>query len=73
MKDLASVEAALLDLVAGVKFCKYTNSFQNKLGVDRKYFNSSDKKLVFSDKTNNIYKLNSGFHDKLLTDAITSK
>ena len=54
-----------------LRFKKVRNSFQDKLKRDVKKINSSDKVLVFADKSRNVYELEKPEYDKLLRENIT--
>ena len=47
-------------------------NFQRKLNEDIRVIRQSNKVLVFTDKTSNIYKLDTDEYKELATEAVTS-
>ena len=47
-------------------------NFQRKLNEDIRVIKQSNKVLLFTDKTSNIYKLDTDEYKKLATEAVTS-
>ena len=54
-----------------LKFRSVYNNFQNKLKNNIRNINSSNKVIVFADKSRNLYKLDKESHKKLLTENVT--
>ena len=69
--DHKPFEDDMFRMVENLKFKKVTNRFQDKLKRDVRRINSSNKVLVFADKTRNIYELDKDQHEKLLRENIT--
>ena len=68
---LNAFENDLYDLIQQVKFTHVQNTFQENLKKDIQNIKSSPKKLVFADKSTNLYELSRGHYDKLLHDNFT--
>lgn len=73
VKEITAFEKDLYDVVKNLKFRKTKNNFQRTLNEDIKSIYSSNKTMTFADKTTNMYRLTKEEHEKLLTNAITSK
>ena len=69
--ELHEFEKDLLNVIKSIKFRKLNNAFQLKLKSDITKIKESNNVLVFADKTNNIYEMNSQEHDKFFKDNIT--
>ena len=69
--ELKPFEDDMFKLVENLKFQKVINSFEDKLKCDVKKVNSSDKVLVFSEKSRNVYELDKTQYEKLLRENIT--
>ena len=69
--ELKPFEDDMFKLVENLKFQKVINSFDDKLKCDVKKVNSSDKVLVFSEKSRNVYELDKTQYEKLLRENIT--
>ena len=71
IEDLKPFEDDMFKMIENLRFKKVRNSFQDKLKRDVKKINSSDKVLVFADKSRNVYKLEKPKYQKLLRENIT--
>ena len=61
----------LIKIINNVKFTNNKNSFQKKLRADLTEIRSSRKIHIFADKTNNVYKMPTSEHNKLLKENVT--
>ena len=57
--------------INNVKFIHNTNSFQEKFHADVTEIKNSGNIYVFADKTNNIYRMSTSEHNKLLKENVT--
>ena len=57
--------------INNVTFIHNTNSFQKKLCADVTEIKNSRNIYVFADKTNNIYRMSTSEHNKLLKENVT--
>ena len=71
IEDLKPFEDDMFKMIENLRFKKVRNSFQDKLKRDVKKINSSDKVLVFADKSRNVYELEKPEYEKLLRENIT--
>ena len=69
--ELKPFEEDVLKLLENIKFRDTKNHFQENLANDLKKINSSDKILVFANKTRKIYETLLDTYNKLLHDNIT--
>ena len=60
----------LYDLVIGIKFRKYSNTFQKHLKEDIKKIVDEERMFIAADKTTNLYKVTNDKHDELLKKQI---
>ena len=60
----------LYDLVIGIKFRKYSNTFQKHLKEDIKKIVDEERMFIAADKTTNFYKVTNDKHDELLKKQI---
>ena len=60
-------------MVENVQFRQAKSTFQSKLKADLKEITSTNKVLIFADKTRNIYATDADNYQKLLRDNITKK
>ena len=58
-------------MVQNIKFRSVRDHLQNKLKTVIRKINSSNKVLIFADKTRNLYKLHKDAYNKLLGENIT--
>ena len=72
IKEMVPFEKDLWNLVDKLKFRKIKGNFQRQLNEDIRVMKRSNKVLVFTDKTSNIYKLDTDEYKKLTTEAVTS-
>ena len=72
VKELATFESELIELVKNIKFRKVKNQLQNQLKEDIKKINQSDKTLTFADKSSNMYRLTKEEYVKIRRNRITS-
>lgn len=68
---LTEFESDMFDLIRNVKFRRWSNDFQRCIKKDIGKIIKSDKIIVFSDKTNNLYKVRPDDYNKLLIENIT--
>ena len=68
---LKAFEDELYDMIRDVKFTKRRDQFQSQLHDDVKAIRTSNKVLVFADKTSNLYEADKEDYTKLLRDNIT--
>ena len=68
---LEHFEKGLLNIISNVKFTNNKNSFQKKLRADKTEIKNSRNIYVFADKTNNVYKMPTSEHNKLLKENVT--
>ena len=61
----------LIKIINNVKFTNNKNSFQKKLRADLTEIKSSRNIHIFPDKTNNVYKMPTSEHNKLLKENVT--
>ena len=61
----------LIKIINNVKFTNNKNSFQKKLRADITEIKSSRNIHIFADKTNNVYKMPTSEHNKLLKENVT--
>ena len=71
IEDLKPFEDDMFKMIENLRFKKVRNSFQDKLKRDVKKITSSDKVLVFADKSRNVYELEKPEYEKLLRGNIT--
>ncbi|KAL9982995.1 hypothetical protein ACROYT_G005115 [Oculina patagonica] len=71
IEELKPFEDDMFKMIENLRFKKVRNSFQDKLKRDVKKINSSDKVLVFADKSRNVYELEKPQYEKLLRENIT--
>ena len=64
--ELELFEKDLINIINNVKFTNNKNSFQKKLRADITEIKHSRNIYVFADKTNNVYKMPTSEHNKLL-------
>ena len=60
-----------MNIINNVKLTNNKNSFQKKLHADITEIKSSRNIYVFADKTNNVYKMPTSEHKKLLKENVT--
>ena len=74
VKELASFENDLLDIVKNVEFDERfkRTPFQEKLKKDVGSITQSKKTLTAADKTSNMYRLTKSEHEKLVNNAVTA-
>ena len=65
-------EKDLWNLVYKLKFRKIKSNFQRQLKEDVRVTKQSNKVLIFTDKTSNIYELDLDEQKKLTTEVVTS-
>ena len=65
-------EKDLWNLVYKLKFRKIKSNFQKQLKENVWVIKQSNKVLIFTDKTSNIYELDLGEQKKLTTEVVTS-
>ena len=71
---LIPFESELIDLVNKIELKPgKTNNFQYNLRNKINSIKTSNKLVIFADKTNNLYKISPKNYDKLLLDNITKK
>ena len=70
-RALYGFESDLFSLINSVSFNRTYNSFQRTLKNDILRIKKSNKIILFSDKTNNLYKIDPHNYYKLLMDNIT--
>ncbi|MEL6805484.1 MAG: hypothetical protein AAFO91_17080, partial [Bacteroidota bacterium] len=68
---LLPFESDLWHLVKSIRFKKVKSAFQVKLNTDLRKITSSDRVTVFSDKTANMYSMDSTQYRKLLEENVT--
>ena len=61
----------LINIINNVKFTNNKNSFQKKLRTDITEIKNSRNIYVFADKTNNVYRMPTSEHNKLLKENVT--
>ena len=71
IEDLKPFEDDMFKMIENLRSKKIRNSFQDKLKRDIMKVNSSDKVLVFADKSRNVYELEKPQYEKLLSENIT--
>ena len=71
IEDLKPFENDMFKMIENLRFKNVRNSFQDKLKRDIMKINSSDKVLVFADKSRNVYELEKPQYEKLLRENIT--
>ena len=64
--ELDELKNMLYDLVIGIKFRKYSNTFQKHLNEDIKKIVDEERMFIAADKTSNFYKVTNDKHDELL-------
>ena len=69
--ELKKFEEEVISIIHKIEFRTQKNDFQTKLREDIKNIKSSTDLLIFADKTNNIYKMDTEHYEKLLKDNIT--
>ena len=69
--ELEHIEKDLINIINNVKLTNNMNSFQKKLRADRTEIKNSRNIYVFADKTNNVYKIPTSEHNKLLKENVT--
>ena len=69
--NLITFEKDLSHMVTSLKFSHVKDSFQRELNEDICKIKSSLNAFVFTEKTNNIYEMSKGLHQKLLHDNVT--
>ena len=72
VKELATFQSELVELVKNIKFRKVKNQLQYQLKEDIKKINQSDKTLIFADKSSNLNRLTKEEYVKMRRNAITS-
>ena len=65
-------EKDLWNLVYKLKFRKIKSNFQKQLKENVRVIKQSNKVLIFTDKTSNIYELDLDEQKKLTTEVVTS-
>ena len=65
-------EKDLWNLVYQLKFRKIKSNFQRQLKEDVRVIKQSNKVLIFTDKTSNIYELDLDEQKKLTIEVVTS-
>ena len=68
---LKPFEDDLILLIRNISFKSISDEFLNQLEVDKNEIKSSDKVLVFADKTTNIYPVEKDDYRKLLRESVT--
>ena len=68
---LEHFEKNLINIINNVKFIHNTNSFQKKLRAGITEIKDSRNIYVFADKTNNVYRMSTSEHNKLLKENVT--
>ena len=71
IKEIASFEKDLLDLVKNIKLWKIQSDCQTKLSEDVNTILKSEKTITQVDKTSNMYKLSKDEYNNLLKSATT--
>ena len=69
--ELQHFEKELINIINNVKFTNNESSFQKKLLADITEIKNSRNIYVFADKTNNVYKMPTSEHNKLLKENVT--
>ena len=69
--ELEHFEKGLINIINNVKFTNNRNSFQKKLRADIAGIKNSRNIYVFADKINNIYRMLTSEHNKLLKENVT--
>ena len=70
-KALYAFESDLFSLINSISFKRRCNDFQRTLKKDICLIKRSNKIILFSDKTNNLYKIEPKDYHKLLIDNVT--
>ena len=68
---LNEFEKAMYDMIKDIEFRSVRSIFQSKLEEDLKKFKSSDKIMVFADKTANICEISKEEYVKLINHNVT--
>ena len=68
---LKPFEEDLISLIRNISFKSISDEFLNQLDVDKDEIKSSEKVLVFADKTTNIYPVSKNDYRKLLRESVT--
>ena len=66
-----TLRKGLINIINNVKFTNNKNSFQKKLRTDITEIKNSRNIYVFADKTNNVYRMPTSEHNKLLKENVT--
>ena len=66
-----TLRKGLINIINNVKFTNNKNSFQKKLRTDITEIKNSRNIYVFADKTNNVYRMPTSEHNKLLKENDT--
>ena len=69
--EVEHFENDLINIINNAKFTNNKNSFQKKLRADIIEIKNSRNIYVFANKTNNVYKMLTSEHSKLLTENVT--
>ena len=64
-------EKDLINIINNVKFANNKNSFQKNLRADITEIKNSRNIYAFADKTNNVYRMLTSEHNKLLKENVT--
>ena len=69
--EVEHFENDLINIINNAKFTNNKNSFQKKLRADIIEIKNSRNIYVFANKTNNVYKMLTSEHSKLLKENVT--